>query len=483
MNGSYPQEVVTKNFTSPGVTVVGQSASGVTIADLEAWGSWTTYDNLTINQGLVHNCTCSPGNPTNVTLNNVNFRAVNLGGNPYSTVWIQSGTNISWNNSDFGPAPIGQGQGEPIEVWATQGNGTAKNVVINGLNFHDVYRTPSCDAVSCHTEVIRVDEGVDGFTVENSTFQDMGSQGPNSSYILLGNNGTSENPATDMLFENNFFGNDGANGVDINGGQCPQLGTIKVSYNTARNSLLWASGSSGIQSCPAGFTAVGNLNWQGSCYGTHDHNIWFASTGTCGSDQKLPQPPYGFVPDGWHLAPGSPAIHAGSPTYCPPKDHDLRPRPEPPGTTCDAGANEAPDPICDASQLKARILRSAKSGASNRILTVALNNIRAACQMEGYAGLRLQIGKRPVPTRVRHGISSHEQRPSTVGLSPGARATFLIVYSTIAARGRDQCTRATRLGVRPPGQGRWLEIHVSLTVCDRGTLLESPVIAGVRPRP
>jgi hypothetical protein len=337
MSGSYPLQTVTKNFTSPGVTVVGQSASGVVIADLETFGDNATYQNMTINAGLVHNCTCPAGHPYNVALYNVNFRAVNTGGNPYSTVQIQSGTNISWNGGDFGPAPIGQGQAEPLEIATYDGTDDVHNVVINGLNFHDVYRTPSCDAASCHTEVIRVDDGVVGWTIKNSTFQDMSpTEGVNSGCIFVGSRGTSADRATGGLIENNFFGSCAVNGFAINGGQCPQIQSNKVSYNTARNIQLITGGA--WSGCQGSVSLVANLgDWINACNFTDDHNVWFGSTGSCGSDKFVAGSDVGFS-DEWHLASNSPAIDAGSKSYCPANDHDGGSRPV--GPACDSGADE-----------------------------------------------------------------------------------------------------------------------------------------------
>ena len=138
--------------------------------------------------------------------------------------------------------------------------------------------------------------------------------------------------------------------------------------------------------------------------------------------------------------------------------------------------------VCKASQLRANRLDS--SGAAGTIVfSVTLRNTGAACALKGYAGLRLTKRTGSLPTRVVHDdFGPLDQQARTILLAHNGQATILVAYSDVPT-GSARCPQSTGLLIRPPGQNRWLQVAVHATACNRGTLRESPVLAGVHRSP
>jgi uncharacterized protein DUF4232 len=143
-------------------------------------------------------------------------------------------------------------------------------------------------------------------------------------------------------------------------------------------------------------------------------------------------------------------------------------------------AAAAPPGNCSASQLRAHVLGS--NGAAGTIgVSITLTNTAAACTLKGYAGLRLRNAKGPLPTTVVHGGLAFLRRPQRlVTLARGGKASVLIAYNHVPS-GNGPCPTATRLLVKPPGAAGWVAVALRLDPCRRGTVYESPVLAGVQP--
>ena len=145
-----------------------------------------------------------------------------------------------------------------------------------------------------------------------------------------------------------------------------------------------------------------------------------------------------------------------------------------------AAGSRTSTPTCAASQLKGKLLDS--QGAAGTILfSVTLKNSGAACSLKGYPSLRIKGAQRLLPTRVVHGgLSVLNSTPKRVRLAHLGRAIVLISYGDVPVGSESSCPQCKALRLRPPGAGDWLTVSVSTNACGRGTLHESPVLAGVR---
>ncbi len=145
-----------------------------------------------------------------------------------------------------------------------------------------------------------------------------------------------------------------------------------------------------------------------------------------------------------------------------------------------AASSEASAPACRASQLRGKLLDS--SGAAGTILfSVTLRNTGAACALKGYTRLRLKRARVLLPTRVVHGgLAVLNSTPKLVKLKHLGRASVLVSYGDVPVGNESSCPHGTVLRLRPPGLRGWLAVRVSTYACARGTLHESPVLAGVR---
>ncbi|HEY5478335.1 MAG TPA: DUF4232 domain-containing protein [Gaiellaceae bacterium] len=145
-----------------------------------------------------------------------------------------------------------------------------------------------------------------------------------------------------------------------------------------------------------------------------------------------------------------------------------------------ATGSRAAAPTCTASQLKGKLLDS--QGAAGTILfSVTLENSGDACSLQGYPTLRIMGAHRLLPTRVVHGgLAVLNSTPKRVQLKHLGRASVLISYSDVPVGSESSCPVGKTLRLRPPGASDRLTVRVSTTACGRGTLHESPVLAGVR---
>ncbi len=137
-------------------------------------------------------------------------------------------------------------------------------------------------------------------------------------------------------------------------------------------------------------------------------------------------------------------------------------------------------PTCTASQLTGKMLDS--QGAAGTILfSITLKNTGAACSLKGYPALKIKRAHTLVPTHVVHGgLALLNSTPSRVLLRHRGRASVLVSYSDVPVGSETSCPRGDALRLRPPGAADWLTLAVSTQACSRGTLHESPVLAGVR---
>lgn len=321
--GSYGAQTITGNKTQA-TTVIGGDGGTTTIGTLDTQGDWLELQNVT---GSTWDTGTS--NTTATIGDNVTLRNVKLG-----RVWLDSGNNQRMIGGEVGPSC--SSSTEPI--WLNGQSFDLTNTVFDGVNVHD---NTSCNA-GWHLEMFRIDGGINGVTLKNSTF--TGNQS-NTSTVFITNQLTGlgrPNP-TNITIEGNVFGPDGNATIHTQDPTISTCGTYRFAYNTFRNAPL-------TMACTGGaVTVIGNVGWKdwGGCTGTYQHNVWQnSSNNTCGTDTWVSGPGSSVSnlglggADGFHLTAASPARGVGEPTDCPAVDHDGETRPQPAATTCDAGADE-----------------------------------------------------------------------------------------------------------------------------------------------
>ena len=138
-------------------------------------------------------------------------------------------------------------------------------------------------------------------------------------------------------------------------------------------------------------------------------------------------------------------------------------------------------PTCTASQLTGKMLDS--QGAAGTILfSITLKNTGAACSLKGYPALKIKRADALLPTHVVHGgsLAMLNSTPSRVLMKHRGRASVLVSYGDVPVGSETSCPRGDALRLRPPGAVDWLTVAVTTQACSRGTLHESPILAGVR---
>ncbi len=286
----------------------------------------------------------------NVTLRNVNITCLDqapfpLYGGKCSAGIFGTPTNFTMIGGSVGPTMEGNGSAgnSQIGIPYAGGPGIAKNLVFDGVRFHDNRRV---DATQ-HTECLMMGGG-DGITIRNSHFDHCAVFGIFDTWWNFVS--PQYAPAKNILYENNVFAPnvDGCiNGCAGNSGEASikfasypsQWENITVRYNTMDGVVLFDSTPKYINTklegniskaysfdCPLPAASyVFNVSWNGMCGGSTNKQVSSA----------------GFVnqPGGdYRLTTTSPAINAGNPSDYPARDYAGGPRPL--GGTPDSGAYE-----------------------------------------------------------------------------------------------------------------------------------------------
>jgi hypothetical protein len=328
--GTYGPQSLTEDKTSA-TTIFVAGGESVTTGDLSFLS-----DNVTIDRAggaaLTMGAWNSQGNVHGIALKGADVKDVFLEGVI---------DDLSMVGGSVGPWVSG-GYASPFYL---QYPGPITNVLVDGVTFHDITTSPPSD----HTEVVRIDGGASNITIRNSTFA-TGISVDTSTIFWTNASGNGAIVPHDLTFENNFFGENGPayNVLQSQNPTVPACTNVAVRYNT----FLEVADGFQCGSSP-GSTWVGNLGAKPSaaCHGTYVRNVWQHNVNTaCGSDTWVNGPAYGtgalgLGGDGFHLAAGSPALGGGSDTNYPAGDHDAGARPNPAGSSADAGGDESgPDP-------------------------------------------------------------------------------------------------------------------------------------------
>jgi hypothetical protein len=263
---------------------------------------------MTFDEGVVFN-----------RVDDVTLRNVRIDGG----FWINGSTNVSIIGGSVGPC-VGC---HPDIQWEYNSSPVRipKNIVIDGVYFHDVVISAPGD----HVECLQVSD-VDGLVVRNSRFHRCG-------IFDLHIAGTVDPPVRNVLVENNFFE------PAVDGGFYSLSITDGINVTVRNNSSSQEFRFGASTTIFSNWLVVGNVApYSGAaCQSvfTYSRNVW--EGGRCGSTD-LNVDDLGFVNPGagdYHLKSTSPAIDAGDPSSYPATDIDGQARPL--GAAPDAGADEA----------------------------------------------------------------------------------------------------------------------------------------------
>lgn len=306
--GSYGEQKLTPDPTkTSAVDVVFRAAvrRTVTVAGLSVHGSHITFQNMTVNGDW----------QTFHETHDVTFRKLVVRGG----VFTQSSSNIRVLGGSVGGLVDTKPQ---FGAWPP--NTTNRNIVVDGVTFHDVTRSGDYQHVECLLVA-----GIDGLVIRNSRFYNC-----DVFDVSIGEmNGSG--PPRNITIENNFFG--AANGyfsLEFNtnttsftnvlirnnsstqamylGNDIPKLTNVRVIANVGPNNP-WA--------CDDRIVYAYNV-WKGTRCSSTDHNA-----------------PSGFrnpAAGDFHLVKGAAAIGHGDPKNFPRTDIDGRKRHM--GKRVDAGA-------------------------------------------------------------------------------------------------------------------------------------------------
>jgi hypothetical protein len=235
--------------------------------------------------------------------------------------WIEGGHGIRLIGGSVGGI---KGSNPVISTWFNDEgeNETPSDVVIDGVEFHDVRMAAASD----HIECLHIND-VDGFVVRNSVFRDCDTFDLN---VMTGQNEI----LRDILIENNVFGptEDSFGGNTYYGLSLRSGENVTVRNNTS--TYAWAG--PGENDGPVkGWTVANNIFPAGRCDDriTYVANLWIGAESCAPSDITAADPGLG---SDFRLATGSPAIDAADPASTSAADIDGKPR----GAAPDIGADE-----------------------------------------------------------------------------------------------------------------------------------------------
>lgn len=319
LGGSYPAQSPNEVKTC---TLIGDTTTPVTMPDLNVSGANYTVENIVVDSGLTHGVAVGAGG-TNITARNLKLHGA------YISMTGAGSSGFIWDGGELGevgaeglPRVCGQDL-EPAQLQ------DLTNFTIDGVTFYpqNADTTPSaCSSNGFHLETIRLDHGVDGFTLRNSVFADGQNSNSNTLFLSETTNGHPNGEPRNLTFANNYFGSDNKStfGVNFTVDTCLNW---TIAYNTFVNAFgsLSSSGSSNGCTTVTNVIVVGNLgsiNTVSPCTGTHLKNRWQASgTFSCGTDQTTTGTNFsvdqlGVTSGTGRLTNTSVARNGGETTYC-----------------------------------------------------------------------------------------------------------------------------------------------------------------------
>ncbi len=347
--GNYTSEpAITAIKDSPGCTVIGGDGGTTTLNSISPKGAWFEIQNVNVT-GSVSFEDVGGGLPHHVTFRNVNA------GQP--SFW-DGGDTIKWIGGKIGPYSLQPAsyngcmnlEGIPTNYGSGLRGDPLTNVVLDGLDISGCTRSAARAQAGDHTEVIRLNEGIDGLTIKNSTFD---KEDVNSACIFYGSTGAGPAAEKNITLENNFFGSgcnkafDGNLTAAVGGNNC--IG-YTFSFNTSTSDSPGDfRGGKTVDCNGTNIVVKGNLLvssarvcWSGA---TYDHNVWMnAASVNCTdaqgntTDKTITKAQAAFTGTDFHIGSSSLAKDIPGLINCPATDHDGGTRPS--GSACDAGAHE-----------------------------------------------------------------------------------------------------------------------------------------------
>jgi hypothetical protein len=281
-------------------------------------------DGTVIDSGSRHNNGLSLAGQT--VVDNVDV----AGGWPF--VYI-GGTNSTWQGSRMlrGRQPRNLGDAEPVLIYDDSGfvrDATVRDVVIEGQPAAPGY----------HLEQVRIDQNVDGVTLDRVTFGACPDCGSGHVFITTPNTTTFD--PTRVTIRNSVFEGSANYAIQIH--QNVNIANWTYAYNTFRQEAQYG------ESSRSNFLVVGNAGTRPQmCLSgvTWTRNVWQWAVGNpCGTDKLVTGNSFSISALGLDAAlrptAGSPVIDTGETSYCTGPlggiSRDGRSRTAP----CDAGAFE-----------------------------------------------------------------------------------------------------------------------------------------------
>jgi hypothetical protein len=287
-----------------------QAGAAVTLTGgLDVHGSHVAFERLTVNGHW----------QTFHETDDVTFRGVTVNG----VILTQSSSNISILGGSVGGAVDTKPQ---IGAWPP--STTNRNILIDGVVFHDVTRT----AEDQHVECLLV-AGIDGLVIRNSRFLNC------AVFDLSLGEMNGSPPPNNITIENNFFA--AANGfysLSFNDNSTG-FSNVLIRNNSSAQAMYLGKDIKSLTNVRVVANIAPNAQYACDSRIAYSYNVWQGAR--CGKTDL--NAPLGFRdPDtfDFHLLPGARAIGHGDPKSYPAKDIDGKKRPQ--GKRVDAGAAERP---------------------------------------------------------------------------------------------------------------------------------------------
>jgi hypothetical protein len=306
--GSYAEQKLTPDSTKTSIAdVVFRAAvrASVTVAGLSVHGSHITFQNMTLNGDW----------QTYHETRDVTFRRLVVHG----AIFTQSSSNIRVLGGSVGGVVDTKPQ---FGAWPP--NTTNRNIVIDGVTFHDVTRSGDFQHVEC-----LLIAGIDGLMIRNSRFYNC-----DVFDVSLGEmNGSG--PPRNITIENNFFGGaDGYFSLDFNS-NTTSFTNVLIRNNSSTQAMYLGNDIRKLKNV----RVIANVapNKPGACDDRifYSHNVW-AGTRCSATDRNAPLGFRNPAVGDFHLRKGAAAIGHGDPRNFPKTDIDGRKRQR--GKRVDAGA-------------------------------------------------------------------------------------------------------------------------------------------------
>jgi chitodextrinase len=394
--GTYPGQTLTADSSKSSATsdVVFQPAAGASVTvngELRfSSAQHVELDSMTVGDYYVGvNSPSGAGQTKDITLRNMSVRSFTMRSvDGLRLIGGSVGSITGGCGSGCTPFPgttATSGSAEPIigAVYCGGGGCTSStpqssNVLIDGVDFHDIFRVKSSGV---HSACLWI-SSVTGLTMRNSTFERCDSQTIHMTYEPSYSSAPDGTVSKDVLIENNFMDPPTDNGGTESGANDLTWRYDNVQGNCLRNWVLRnntipgsvvLSSDLASQGCGVNDVVIGNIigsftdaNGHACATGTLSNPIVFRynvfRSMTCDStDRSVNGGSFGLVNESggdYHLTAGSVAVNLvpasaystpspfavappgpSSPTAPPVDDHDGQPRPI--GSAFDAGADEA----------------------------------------------------------------------------------------------------------------------------------------------